>query len=103
MTTITRHADGKFCWTQLGTTDQEGAKKFYSALFGWGKEEASAGTGPSFTLFKKDDKAIGMVYGLLKKEKDQGVGPNWMSLIAVEDADDTAAKVKKGGGKVIQE
>ena len=103
MTTITRHPAGTFCWTQLGTSDPEGAKKFYSALFGWGKEETSVGTGPSFTLLKKEGKPIGMLYALLKPEKDQGLGPNWMSLVAVENVDDIAANVKKSGGKVLQE
>jgi predicted enzyme related to lactoylglutathione lyase len=39
MTTMTRHATGTFCWPQLTTTDLEGAKRFYSGLFGWKTEE----------------------------------------------------------------
>ena len=102
MATVTQHAPGTFCWTQLGTTDTEGAKKFYSALFGWGREETSAGKGPSFTLLKKNDKPIGMVYELLEQQRKQGVGPSWMSLVAVEDADQVAASVTKSGGKVLE-
>jgi predicted enzyme related to lactoylglutathione lyase len=32
---VKEHAPGTFCWVDLGTTDAEGAKKFYTGLFGW--------------------------------------------------------------------
>ena len=31
----TEYAPGTFCWTDLGTTDVDGAKAFYGDLFGW--------------------------------------------------------------------
>lgn len=31
----TEYAPGTFCWTDLGTTDVDGAKAFYTGLFGW--------------------------------------------------------------------
>ena len=30
-----KYAPGTFCWIELGTTDSEAAKKFYTELFGW--------------------------------------------------------------------
>ena len=38
---------GSFCWLELGTTDQNAAKKFYSNLFGWTADEIPMGTGMS--------------------------------------------------------
>ena len=35
MTTVTRHAPGTFCWADLATSDREGARAFYTKLFGW--------------------------------------------------------------------
>ena len=31
----TKYAPGTFSWTDLATTDQDGAKQFYGQLFGW--------------------------------------------------------------------
>ena len=36
---IENHKPGSFCWLELGTTDQNAAKKFYGALFGWTPED----------------------------------------------------------------
>ena len=52
MTTVSQHAPGTFCWIQLGTTDEEGARKFYSGLFGWNGEKTTV-EGGSFTLVKR--------------------------------------------------
>ena len=30
-----KYAPGTFCWVELGTSDGEGAKRFYTELFGW--------------------------------------------------------------------
>jgi len=92
-----------FCWSELATSDPEGAKKFYPALFGWTSEDTPMGDGQSYTMLRKGGKEIGALYALKKDQRDQGVGPNWMPYIAVTSADDAAAKVKKSGGKVLME
>lgn len=103
MTTMTQHAAGMFCWTQLGTTDPPGAKKFYSGLFGWNFENRPMGESQDFNLIQKDGKTVGALYGLLKQQRERDVPPNWESYVAVESADRTAAQVKKSGGKVVME
>jgi predicted enzyme related to lactoylglutathione lyase len=103
MTTMTQHATGMFCWSELSTTDQEGAKKFYSALFGWTPDDTPMGDGQSYTMLRKNGKEIGALYAQQKEQREQGVGPNWMPYIAVENADQAAAKVKQSGGKVLME
>ncbi len=35
MPNIEIHAPGSFCWFELGATDQNAAKQFYSSLLGW--------------------------------------------------------------------
>ena len=30
------HPAGTFCWAELATSDTDGAKAFYTGLFGWG-------------------------------------------------------------------
>ena len=34
-----KHPAGNFCWFELGTSDQAGAKEFYTQLFGWNFED----------------------------------------------------------------
>ena len=36
---------GRFCWFELGTTDQTAAKKFYTGLFGWSFVDHPMGIG----------------------------------------------------------
>lgn len=98
MSTMTQHALGTFCWTQLLTTDEAGAKKFYSGLFGW-KDETETADGHPITILKKSDKAIGAVMPL---GPDQGP-PSWTPFVAVANVDEIATKVRNGGGKVVME
>ena len=38
-----QHAQGNFCWVELGTTDAAAAKKFYTSVFGWEYADTSMG------------------------------------------------------------
>src|SRR2546422_1760239 len=101
MTTTTQHAAGMFCWSELATTDQEGAKKFYSALFGWAPEDTPIGGGETYTLLKMNGREVSALYPQQKQQREQGAAPNWMPYVAVESADKAAAKVKQSGGKGV--
>jgi uncharacterized protein len=101
MTTTTQHATGMFCWSELATTDQEGAKKFYSGLFGWAPEDTPMGEGESYTLLKQNGREAAALYRQQKQQRDMGIAPNWLPYIFVENADQTAAKVKSSGGKIV--
>jgi uncharacterized protein len=97
MTTMTQHAAGMFCWTQLGTRDHVGANTFYSGLLGWKVESMPIGGEQTFALLKKNDRAVGALYRLAD------VPPSWLSFVAVDSVDATAAAVKRSGGMVIHE
>ena len=97
---ITTHAPGTFCWFELGTTDAEAAKTFYTPLFGWTDDEMSTEMGP-YVLLKKDDKEIGALYGLTDEQQAKGVPPHWLSYVAVEDVDATIARAQEFGGEVL--
>ena len=62
MPNVESHAPGNFCWVELGTTDQAGAKKFYQSLFGWEAADQPTGPGETYTMFKKggQDAAAGL-------------------------------------------
>ena len=94
MTTTTHHAAGTHCWSQLQTTDPEGAKRFYAGLFGWQAQNTPVGP-RSITIFRKHDKAVGALM-------NEAQGPaGWMTFIAVDDADRIAERVSNAKGTVL--
>ena len=101
MANIESHPPGSFCWIELGTTDQQAAKTFYSKLFGWSVTDSPMGPGEVYSMFQLNGRDMGGGYTLRKDQKDQGVPPHWMLYIAVENADATAAKITTAGGTVI--
>ena len=103
MPTITRHAPGSFCWPELGTTDQNAAKPFYRSVFGWTFNDTPMGPGEVYTIFQLGGRDCAALYTLRPDMLKQGVPPNWGSYVAVDSADETAAKVKQLGGKVLTE
>ena len=54
----TSHAPGTFSWADLSTTDTEGAKAFYTGLFGWDTEDNPMPEGGVYTMLSKGGKAV---------------------------------------------
>lgn len=98
--TKTAPATGVFCWADLGTTDAEGAKRFYSQLFDWGVFETGAG-GTSYSMFQVDGRDVGAVYALSEEQRAQGVPPHWVPYVSVASAEESAARASELGGKLI--
>jgi predicted enzyme related to lactoylglutathione lyase len=92
-------APGTFCWVELGTTDQAGAKKFYQSLFGWDANDQPIGPGGTYTMFRKAGRDAGAAYQLQPDQR--GVPPNWQVYVRTSSADDTAAKAKELGGTIV--
>jgi uncharacterized protein len=101
MTEVSRHEPGSFSWAELATTDDGGAKQFYTALFGWGFEDSPAGPGMIYTMLKKNGKSVGALYKMRPEQK--GIPPNWMTYVTVASADESAKKAKELGGKLTME
>ena len=94
---------GQFCWNDLATTNVAEAKKFYGELLGWQFKESEA-TGMSYTEISNDGQNF---FGGMWQTDQCGDAaaseippPHWMSYIAVDDVDASAAKVWELGGKV---
>ena len=89
---------GAFCWNELGTTDDEAAKKFYAELLGWKFKEGEAAGMKYSEISLGDGKGFG---GLYKMGPEFGGAPShWMSYVAVDDVDASAKRVEELGGKV---
>ncbi len=103
MATITQHAPGTFCWPELATIDQSGAKAFYSALFNWETQDDDIGGGEVYTMMSLQGRTLGALYNMRPEERSQGIPPHWNSYVAVESADTSAAKAKALGGTILAE
>jgi predicted enzyme related to lactoylglutathione lyase len=88
---------GAFSWIELMTTDVEGAKKFYTQLFGWETEDMPM-ENMSDTITKIGDEGVGGIMPL--PPEAEGVPPHWGVYVTVDDVDATAGKAEELGGKI---
>jgi predicted enzyme related to lactoylglutathione lyase len=98
MPQVEKHAPGSFNWIELGTTDQQAAKQFYSALLGWQPHDVPLGPDGYYTRFELDG---GIVAGCYAIPPSQRMPPNWGLYVAVDDADATATRATALGGTVF--
>lgn len=101
MPEVKKHEPGSFSWPELGTSDEKGAKQFYTSLFGWSFVDSPAGPDMIYTRLQKRGKDVGALYKMGPQQK--GIPPHWTTYVTVVSADDTAKKVKELGGKVLME
>jgi predicted enzyme related to lactoylglutathione lyase len=103
MSIVEKHAPGSFCWVELGTTNAKAAKAFYGSLFGWQPNDMPMGPDQFYTMLKLNGKDAAALYELDQNMRAQGIPPHWMLYIAVNSADDAAAKAKSLGASVMKE
>lgn len=90
---------GEVCWRELRTTNLEKAVDFYSSLFNWTIEQTKVTEMPYKEIIV-DGKAVG---GMMVIDENWGPEPpptHWASYVAVDSADETAAKITANGGSV---
>ncbi len=100
MPVIEKQTPGAFCWFELATTDQAAAKKFYTSLFGWSANDSPMGPEGVYTMFQLQGQDTGAAYTLRREQQSQGVPPNWMPYIAVDNADAIGTHAAEIGGKL---
>ncbi len=98
---VTRHEPGSFSWAELGTTDADAAKKFYTSLFGWTFVDSPVGPDMVYTRLQKGGRDVGALYRMGPQQ--QGMPPHWTTYVTVASADETARKAAGLGGKVVAE
>ncbi|MFG2882664.1 VOC family protein [Streptomyces sp. NPDC048297] len=85
------------CWTELGTSDLEGAKRFYTDLFGWRPETDPRPEAGGYTTAHVGDAAVAALSPLYQESQPVA----WNVSFAVADADDAARRVTEAGGSVL--
>jgi len=101
MPDVTRFAPGTFCWVELATSDQDGAKTFYTSLFGWTFVDNPMGEMGFYTTLKLRGRDVGALYQ--KPKAQAAIPPHWLSYVAVADVDAAARRVKDLSGATIMD
>lgn len=94
------YVPGTFCWSELSSTDQDGSKAFYGALFGWQAEDRPVGEGSVYSMMQIDGRDVAAIAGQPSQQREAGVPSLWNSYVAVDSADATAARAGELGASV---
>lgn len=98
---MTHYLHGAFSWTDLGTTDAQAAKAFYTSLFGWTYTDNDMGNGVIYSTCHVAGKPVAGLMQLLPAQLEAGYQPRWSAYITVDDIDAATAKVVELGGQVL--
>ena len=101
MPKIESYKQGAPSWVDLSTSDQEGAKSFYSTLFGWEYEDNDIGNGQYYSMAQIDGSPAGAIATQQPEETEQGIPPHWNVYITVDDVDAITERTPKLGGTVL--
>jgi predicted enzyme related to lactoylglutathione lyase len=94
---MSKLAPGTPCWVDLGTSDLDDAKRFYTALFDWTAHVSPEPEAGGYTLFRKGDNTVAGAGPLFT----EGQPPAWATYIATDDADAVTQRVEAAGGQVL--
>jgi predicted enzyme related to lactoylglutathione lyase len=90
--------EGVFVWDELGTTDVDGAQRFYEEVFGWTTTDMGPDYG-GYRIFNRGDTGIAGLMSL----PDTSMQAHWQPYVAVDDPDRTTAKAKELGASALLE
>ncbi len=94
---------GSFCWIELATGDARAAREFYTRLFGYEAVESPLTVGAVYTTLRLGGRDAAGLVAMDPARHPPGTPPHWMTYVGVESADEAAAKVRSGGGRVTAE
>jgi uncharacterized protein len=99
VTRDTRWPAGTPCWVDVSVDDVPTAVAFYEGLFGWDVTVGGPEAG-GYSIARKDGR---IVAGIGPKMGPAEAPSAWMTYLATDDADATAAKIKGAGGQLLAE
>src|ERR1039458_4896237 len=88
---------GSPCWADLWTSDVEGSRKFYSALFGWEAQEASPEFGGYF-MFTRDGDPVA---GAMGDMGEMAASDTWKIYLQTDHIDRTVKASVVEGAEVM--
>ncbi|MGB8700607.1 MAG: VOC family protein [Thermosynechococcaceae cyanobacterium] len=91
---------GAFSWSELMTTDLQGAEDFYVKVFGW-----SMSDGPvedmEYRVISAGGQGVGGMMSIPPHVEQ--MQPHWRATVTVDDIDATAKLAEELGGKVLMQ
>jgi len=91
--------EGTPCWVDLGVADISKAIAFYQGQFGWDIQQGGPETG-GYSIAHLQGRTVA---GLGPKMGPPEAPSVWLTYIATEDADATAARIKGAGGQLLMD
>jgi predicted enzyme related to lactoylglutathione lyase len=91
---------GALCWSELTTRDPNGARAFYTALFGWTARESGAGSPMPYTEFSNQGQP-GMGMMKMPDHMPAEVPSYWMPYFQVANCDQATAKAAGLGATIM--
>jgi predicted enzyme related to lactoylglutathione lyase len=88
---------GEWLWVDLFTKDAEKALDFYGAVAGYSPQSVPTKDEDFIILLRRNSRAYG---GVVKLHLD-GVEPNWLPYIKVDDLMGTISRAQKLGGTIL--
>ena len=95
-----RYPAGVPCWVDTEQPDAEAGRDFYGGLFGWHLEDVAPPEAPGHYF---QATIGGGTVAAIASAQNGTTSAAWTTYIAVEDADETAARVREAGGSVVAE
>jgi uncharacterized protein len=96
-----RYIPGVPCWIDTTQPDPAAAAEFYGGLFGWELEDVMPSSAPiRYYMARLPGGDVGAVSSQAEGEPRPAT---WNTFVRVDDADETAAKVRDAGGSVVME
>jgi uncharacterized protein len=93
---------GTPCWVDLAVDDVDAASTFYGALFGWTVPAVDGGSGsPEAGGYRIAHQYGRVVAGLGAKAQEHPAA--WITYLATDAADETAAAIEAAGGQLLAE
>ncbi len=96
----TKYTPGTFSWVDLTTTDQNAAKEFYGALFGWEFEDNPVGEGVVYSMATLGGRHVAAISPQPQQQREAGVPPLWNSYVTVTSADEALERAREFGASI---
>jgi predicted enzyme related to lactoylglutathione lyase len=90
---------GTFCWFECTTREDVACIAFYTALFGWTTSSMDMGAAGTYTIFHQDGEQVAGLMPMNGPEWPADMPAHWMPYVAVENVDETFARVETCGGE----
>lgn len=91
---------GEFVWNELATANVQGAKDFYSKVFGWEFTDKKVDD-MTYTMIRKGNKEFGGIWAIPAELQNQ-IPSHWIGYILVENVERSLEMARQNGATVVK-